>query len=84
MTKLDITKCSKYELNFKLLEKDSSGCSIFILSMFLVLHRAHVMALFIFSKHSQPILAANLLFLFNGRSLLFVPKGKTETKGTDG
>lgn len=45
MTKLDITKFSKYELNFKLLEKDSSGCSTFILSMFIVLHRAYVMAL---------------------------------------
>lgn len=36
MTKLDITKFSKYELNFKLLEKGSSGWSIFIFSMFLV------------------------------------------------
>lgn len=53
MTKLDITKFSKYELNFKFLEKDSSGCSIFIFSMFLVLHRARDMAL---CKHSQPVL----------------------------
>lgn len=45
MTKLDITKFSKYKLNFKLLEKDSSDGSTFILSMFLVLHRARDMAL---------------------------------------
>lgn len=43
MTKSDVTKFSKYELNFTLLEKDiGNGWSIFILSMYLVLHRAHV------------------------------------------
>lgn len=65
MTKSDVTKFSKYELNFTLLEKDiGNGWSIFILSMYLVLHRAHV--------------------ILNIVSMLFVPKGNAETKGTDG
>lgn len=45
MIKLDIIKFFKYEFNFKLFEKDSSGCFIFILLMFLVLYRVCDMVL---------------------------------------